>query len=60
MTQKLVLTVEETAKKLGISRDLAYKSVNKGIIPHKRIGRRIIIPREQLLHWIENESDSII
>lgn len=54
---ELTLTVEETAEILGISRDLAYKAVNKDDIPNIRIGRRIIIPREKLSSWLEDQSD---
>lgn len=60
---ELTLTVEETAEILGISRDLAYKAVNKNDIPNIRIGRRIIIPRKKLNKWLEgssNKSDVII
>lgn len=54
---ELTLTVEETAEILGISRDLAYKAVNKDDIPNIRIGRRIIIPREKLSSWLKDKSD---
>ncbi len=43
-----ILTVEETAKVLGISRGLAFAAVRSGDIPSVRIGRRILVPRERL------------
>ncbi|HVF04280.1 MAG TPA: helix-turn-helix domain-containing protein [Frankiaceae bacterium] len=43
-----ILTVEQTAKLLGISRGLAFAAVRAGEIPHVRIGRRILIPRDRL------------
>ena len=46
--EKLVLTVEQTAEILGISRPTAYEAIQTGEIPHIRIGRRILIPRVAL------------
>lgn len=43
--ERLVLTVEQTAKVLGLSRPAAYQAVASGEIPSIRIGRRILIPR---------------
>lgn len=47
-----ILTVEQTAKLLGISRGLAFAAVRAGEIPHVRIGRRIIVPRDELLRFL--------
>ncbi len=44
-----VLTVEQTAQVLGISRGLAFAGVRASEIPHTRIGRRILISRDALL-----------
>jgi len=41
----LVVTVNETAKMLGISRNSAYEGVRRGEIPSIRIGKRLLIPR---------------
>lgn len=43
-----ILTVEQTAKLLGISRGLAFAAVRAGDIPSIRIGRRILVPRDRL------------
>ncbi|MFP5579959.1 MAG: helix-turn-helix domain-containing protein [Acidimicrobiia bacterium] len=40
----LVLTVEQTAKVLGIGRSTAYDLVRAGDIPSLRLGRRLVIP----------------
>jgi excisionase family DNA binding protein len=48
----LALTVAETARRLGLSRQGAYQAVRRGDIPSLRIGKRILVPRtalEQLL-----------
>jgi len=46
--ERLTLTVEETAKALGIGRQLAYERVRTGEIPAIKIGRRILVPRSAL------------
>ena len=43
-----VLTVDETARALRISRTSAYEAVRTGEIPSVRIGRRILVPSEVL------------
>jgi excisionase family DNA binding protein len=47
-----ILTVEQTATLLGISRGLAFAAVRTGEIPHVRIGRRILVPRDALLRLV--------
>jgi excisionase family DNA binding protein len=51
--ERLTLTVEETAKLLGIGRQLAYDRVKTGEIPSIKIGRRILVPRRALERLLE-------
>ena len=44
----LVLTVEEVADVLRISRGAAYDGVRSGSIPSVRVGRTIRVPRHAL------------
>lgn len=44
----VVLTVDEVAVFLRISRGLAFAAVRDGTIPHVRVGRRILVPRSAL------------
>tara|TARA_B100000029_G_C17059902_1_gene772743 strand:+ start:363 stop:539 length:177 start_codon:yes stop_codon:yes gene_type:complete len=44
INNKTVLTVEETAKYLNVSRDLIYREIKKGNIPHIKLGRVNRIP----------------
>jgi excisionase family DNA binding protein len=43
-----VMTVDEVAVALRISRGLAFAAVRAGTIPHVRVGRRILVPRAAL------------
>lgn len=42
-----VMTVDEAAAYLRISRGLAFAAVRDGTLPSVRIGRRILVPRRQ-------------
>ncbi len=52
----LTLTVEEVAKVLGISRAGAYSLVHREDFPAVKVGRRLIIPRDQFWSWVEKEA----
>lgn len=43
-----VLTIEEAAMMLRISRQSAYEAARRGEIPTVRIGRRLLVPRRRL------------
>ncbi len=47
--QRLTLTVEETARILGLSRGACYSAVAANEIPSVKCGRRILVPRARLL-----------
>lgn len=49
---RLVLSVEEAAGLLGISRGLAYELVTRKELPHIRLGRRIVVPKKALLELL--------
>lgn len=53
---KLVYSVSESAKVMGISRGTAYNLVQAGQIPFIRWGRRILIPRTALLKMLDVHS----
>lgn len=44
-------SVKQAAQQLGVSKELVYKLVNEGTLPHTRIGRRITITQEQLAEY---------
>ena len=45
---KLVLSVDETAKILGIGRNSAYEGVARGEIPVIKVGKRLLVPKAAL------------
>jgi len=47
-TEKLTLTVAETARCLGIGRNSAYEAIARGEIPVVRVGKRLLVPKAAL------------
>lgn len=54
LAQKLTLTVTETAEALSISKATMYQLIHRNDFPSLSIGRRVLIPREKLIEWINN------
>jgi len=51
------LTVEEAAELLRTTRKAIYAMVERGFLPGvTRIGRRVLIRRDDLLHWLGQNS----
>lgn len=54
--EKQTLTVEETAKYLGLGRVSAFRAIQRGEIPCIRIGRRILVSKPALDKMLETAS----
>ena len=53
MDDRLLVTVEAAAQRLGLSRGTVYPLVLSGDIPSIKIGRARRIPVDELEAWIE-------
>ena len=51
----LTLTAPEVGEVLGISRASAYELVHSKDFPSIRIGTRIIVPKDKLIAWINEQ-----
>jgi len=51
--ERLTLSIESTAKILGIGRNLCYDKVKTGEIPVIKIGRRLLVPKAALEKLLE-------
>jgi excisionase family DNA binding protein len=51
---KLVYNTTEASKVLCIGRNKIYELINQNKIPNVRVGRKILIPKKELLKWLEN------
>lgn len=53
--EKLVYSIQEAAKLLGISRSYAYELVRNGTIPALELGKKRVIPKEKFIAWINGK-----
>ena len=51
------MRADEVRRILGIGKNTLYDWVNRGIIPHKRVGRVILFSRKRVQEWLENENE---
>ena len=51
----LTLTAPEVGQVLGISRASAYELVRSKGFPSIRIGTRILVPKDKLIAWINEQ-----
>ena len=47
-------SLEELSRVFQISRSTAYRMAAQGNIPSLRVGRRVIVPKEHLVRWIDS------
>ena len=52
----LMLSVPEVAAAMGISRAGAYELVHSEGFPSLTIGSRIVVPKDKLIAWIDENS----
>ena len=51
-----VLNANQLAAALGISRAGAYQLLNTRTFPTLRIGKRLLVPKDKLIDWIEQNT----
>ena len=56
-SDRLLLTVDEAARRLGIGKTLAWELVWAGVLPSVRLGRCVRIPLAALEAWITEQME---
>ncbi|MFO7565204.1 MAG: helix-turn-helix domain-containing protein [Enhygromyxa sp.] len=51
-----ILTADEVAALLRVNRKTVYEAANRGDIPHRRLGRRLVFERGAVLAWLRQET----
>jgi excisionase family DNA binding protein len=46
------LCADDLARFLGVNRKTVYEYAARGVIPHRRLGRRIVFSRSQVVAWL--------
>lgn len=54
----LTLSVPEVAAVLGISRAGAYELVHSASFPKVKIGKRILVPKDKLIEWLDAQVEA--
>ena len=49
---KMTLSVNETAKMIGISKPKVYDLLRDGELPSIHIGKKIVIPKQAVIDWL--------
>ena len=52
MSSSRLMTAQETAKLLGVSKHRIYQMAKKGLIPYCRLGRQVKFDRKQIEEWL--------
>lgn len=55
----LLLNVKQPAELLGVSDSSVYELIQKDDFPSLRIGKRIVIPKEELRKWISAHTKGV-
>ena len=58
--EKLTMTVDELREAMGCGRRQAYDLVNRADFPKIRLGKRILIPRDALMRWLEAQTEGVL
>lgn len=54
----IMLNADQLAQALGISRAGAYQLMHTKGFPTIRIGKRMVVPKEKLIRWLEEQLQS--
>lgn len=46
------MCAEQLAKFLGVNRKTVYAYATRGLIPHQRLGRRVVFSKAQVVSWL--------
>ena len=49
-----VMTADEVAAFLGVDRTTVYDFAGRGVIPHQRLGKRLLFRRGALVSWLDS------
>jgi excisionase family DNA binding protein len=47
-----VYSPQDVAEILGVSKEHIHRQIRAGLMPHKRVGRRVVIPCKMFEMWL--------
>ena len=54
ITKSVYSSVDELAGELNLNRASIYAALKRNEIPHRKIGRRYILPKSAITEWLRN------
>jgi excisionase family DNA binding protein len=54
-----ILTADEIATLLRVDRKTVYEAAQRGELPHRRLGRRLLFERGAVLRWLRRDDVTI-
>lgn len=54
--EKLIMTPADIQQVMGVSKNTAYTLINRADFPKIHVGRKILIPRDAFLRWLEAQT----
>lgn len=49
--------MQEAAEGLGISKSYMYELARRGEVPALKLGKRLVVPKEKFIKWINEEKE---
>jgi excisionase family DNA binding protein len=59
LADRLALTISEAAESIGVSERTVRSLVARREIPHVRVGRRVLIPCDELRVWLAGRAEVV-
>lgn len=53
--EKIVYSVQEAAKLIGISSSKMYELIRNDEVPHLNVGKRVVIPKHRFNEWVDTK-----
>ena len=58
-TRPMALDAKQAAQALNISTRKLWELTNRKMVPHVRIGRRVLYPADQLKAWLDGQTEGV-
>lgn len=55
-----VMTADEVAVFLGVDRNTVYDFAGRGVIPHQRLGKRLLFRRGAVVSWLDSSLCAVV
>lgn len=57
MNDRVAVSVQQVADALGVSKYAIYRAIERGEIPARKMGTRVLIPRVWLEHYFDDATE---